>query len=148
LPVVWGCLVTRAIAVASVPLRCDPLASALDEREFDVEAHLPTDLEPALQWHRPELVVVDMPPPAGLALVGHLAARNPPILAVAMAVPDDEDEIVSWIEAGASAYSSVKDSLDDLIGTLHRVIEGEAEASPRAIAALMRKRGAALDLGT
>jgi two-component system, NarL family, nitrate/nitrite response regulator NarL len=58
---------------------------------------------------------------------------------VALGVPDAEDAVLACVEAGAAAFVTVEESVDDLVATVVRLSHGEALASPRVVAALLRR---------
>jgi DNA-binding NarL/FixJ family response regulator len=87
----------------------------------------------------PDVVLLD----AGLPGARDLVSR--PGCTVVVDVGDDENEVVAWVEAGASGYVPREASLDDLAATVERAARGEMHCSPR-IAAYMQQRLSQLSL--
>jgi DNA-binding NarL/FixJ family response regulator len=86
----------------------------------------------------PDLVLIDVALPDGLAAVGRLHRVAPRIRIVALAVAETEAEIIAWAAAGACGYVPRSAALADLIGFLSNIMRGEQTCSTRVAAGLMR----------
>lgn len=68
---------------------------------------------------------------------------GPHVRLVALGVlEDDENEIVSYAEAGVAGYHLRNESLEDLLVLLHKVAAGGSMCSPRVSAILLRRLSA------
>jgi DNA-binding NarL/FixJ family response regulator len=63
----------------------------------------------------------------------------PDVWLVALAVPDADDEIVAWAEAGIAGVLPRDGSFRDLVLMIHSVVRGETVCSPRTAATLLRR---------
>jgi two-component system, NarL family, nitrate/nitrite response regulator NarL len=88
---------------------------------------------------RAEAVLVDASLPDAVASIGRLTTFAPEVHVVALAVPEREDAVLGCIEAGAVAFVTVDESMEDLLDVLNALKKGEARCSPRMVAALMRR---------
>lgn len=68
-----------------------------------------------------------------------LRDRTPGAVVVALAVPNAADDVISWVEAGASAFVTTEASLGELYSTVESAHRGEAHCSPRITAALLER---------
>jgi DNA-binding NarL/FixJ family response regulator len=92
---------------------------------------------------KPTVALVDVAGAAGLACVEMIVHAQIGVSVVALAVKEEEEEIVRCVEAGVAGYVTRDGSLADLIATVESVGRGEALCSPR-IAAMLLRRVAAL----
>jgi two-component system nitrate/nitrite response regulator NarL len=134
--------VTRVLVLAEVGLRREALALSLgsDER-FDVvgvAAGL-EDAVAAVERVGPEIVLVDMPTPAGANAVRTFVAAAPEIKVVVLAVPEVEADVMAVAEAGAAGYVAREGSMDDLVAAVESVARGECLLSPEIAAKLFRR---------
>jgi two-component system nitrate/nitrite response regulator NarL len=130
----------RVFVIAEVELRREALAALLDRErrlEFAGSCSLHTASTPA--HGGADVYLVDVAPPAGPALVRELSATRPDAQAIAVSISDAPDEILAWAEAGITAYTTREETFDDLVETVHGVINGEARCSPHVGAALLRR---------
>ena len=63
----------------------------------------------------------------------------PELPIVALAVPESEDAVLRCVEAGAAAFVTADQSVDDLVGALAALARGEASCSPRMTGVLLRR---------
>lgn len=68
-----------------------------------------------------------------------MAAAAYPAPVVALAVADEDDEVLRWAECGAMAILTEDTSFDDLLGALVSAARGESRCSPRVTAVLLRR---------
>jgi two-component system nitrate/nitrite response regulator NarL len=88
----------------------------------------------------PDVVLLDTPlENAEVALAG-LGA--PARKVVVLGVTEQEADVIAWAEAGATGYVSREASREDLRAALAAAAAGETIASPRMVAALLRRLNA------
>jgi two-component system nitrate/nitrite response regulator NarL len=91
---------------------------------------------------RPDVVLLDVGTPGGLAALRALRQALPDPKIVAIAVSDIEQKVVACSEAGVSGFVSRDGSIQDLVTAIHCAMRNEFLCSPR-IAALLFSRVAA-----
>ena len=91
----------------------------------------------------PAVVLVDRGVTEGVTAVGALLDVSAGTSVVAVAVDEAEDDVLPWIEAGASGYVSRDASLEHLRANVAAVARGETLCSPR-LAAVLADRVASL----
>jgi DNA-binding NarL/FixJ family response regulator len=87
----------------------------------------------------PDIVLLDCAVPEGRDGARLLRAALPSVRLVALGLREEPEDVVAWVEAGASGLVSSDASLDELSNTLLGVARGEAPCSPRVAAALLRR---------
>jgi len=87
----------------------------------------------------PELVLVDMGLPDGLAAIRSIATALPHAKVVSLGVGADDGAVLACAEAGAVGYVPREGSLKDLLAVIASAARGEAICSPRIAAALLRR---------
>jgi two-component system nitrate/nitrite response regulator NarL len=134
--------VTRVLVLAEDGVHREALARSLGRRtRCDVVgvAAGPEDAVAAVERVGPEIVLVDMPTPAGANAVRTLVAAAPEIKVVALAVPEVEADVIAVAEAGAAGYVAREGSMDDLVVAVESVARGECLLSPEIAAKLFRR---------
>jgi two-component system, NarL family, nitrate/nitrite response regulator NarL len=90
--------------------------------------------------HDPDVVLLDT---AIANAEGALAELGAPVQKVViLGVAEREADVIAWAEAGAVGYVSREASRDDLGAALEAAANGETLASPRMVAALLRRLNA------
>jgi len=120
----------------------DGLGDALEARSRVAvvgRAAAVADCMPLVVRTAPDAVLVDASLEDAEATIRELARLPEAPCVVALAVPDTEDSVLACIEAGAVAFVTVDESIDDLVATLLDLARGEAHASPQLTAALLRR---------
>jgi len=92
---------------------------------------------------RPDVVLLDVGTPGGLAALLALRQALPDLKIVAIAVSDTEQEVVACAEAGVSGFVSRDGSIQDLVAAVHCAMRNELVCSPR-IAGMLFRRVAAI----
>jgi two-component system, NarL family, nitrate/nitrite response regulator NarL len=87
----------------------------------------------------PEVVLVDMGLPDGLAAIRSITTALPEAKVVCLGVGEDDRAVLACAEAGAVGYVPREGSLNDLLAVIESVARGEAVCSPRIAAALLRR---------
>jgi DNA-binding NarL/FixJ family response regulator len=86
-----------------------------------------------------QVILLDLKPPEGPAVARQIRDAAPEVWLVALAVPEADDEVVAWAEAGIAGVLPRDGSLGDLVTMIHTVVHGETVCSPRVAAALLRR---------
>jgi two-component system, NarL family, nitrate/nitrite response regulator NarL len=97
------------------------------------------DAGPLLE-EAPDVVLLDTPLANADAALAELGA--PAQKVVVLGVAEQEADVIAWAEAGAAGYVSREGSRDDLSAALEAAAAGETIASPRMVAALLRRLNA------
>jgi two-component system, NarL family, nitrate/nitrite response regulator NarL len=87
----------------------------------------------------PDVVLLDLGMPEGLALVAVIQEHAPHVRVVALAVAEKEYAVLECIEAGAAGYIPRGASLQALVTIVRSVTQGETICSPRMTATLFRR---------
>jgi DNA-binding NarL/FixJ family response regulator len=87
----------------------------------------------------PEIIVIDASLPHGRAAAVRLHDRAPSARLIAFALAETEEEVISWAEAGATAYLPRTTGLTDIIKRLHEIRRGEQACAGRVAAGLLRR---------
>jgi two-component system, NarL family, nitrate/nitrite response regulator NarL len=134
--------VTRVLILAEVGVHRETLAGSLGRNGHCDVVGVAAGVEEAVAAvgeAGPEIVLVDMPTPAGANAVRTLVAAAPEVKVVALAVPEVEPEVIALAEAGASGYVAREGSMDDLVAVVESVARGECILSPDIAAKLFRR---------
>ena len=87
----------------------------------------------------PDIVLVDLVTRHSLEFVQKLVRIAPNTRVVALAVRDEESEIIACAEAGLAGYVTRESSLEELIKALKLAFSGELYCSPKMAASLFRR---------
>jgi two-component system, NarL family, nitrate/nitrite response regulator NarL len=138
----------RVLLVGDVRLYRDLLAEALrDEEHIELAGSASGDVAAiAVGMFEPGVVVVDANSFAVPNGMRALAAALPEAKIVAVGVPDDDEAVVSLLEAGVGGYVTSDQPLAELVAAVEAAANGELQCPPRMSAALA-KRVAALAAG-
>ncbi|HWH95695.1 MAG TPA: response regulator transcription factor [Baekduia sp.] len=128
----------RVVVVAEVRLYRDSLASALrQEPGVDVVAAA-AEVPSELMALAPHIVLYDVSRQGALEVVRGLLGGDSPVKVVAVAISDDERELLAFAEAGVSGYVTCEQSLVDVVAAVRAVAREEMICTPRVAAALLR----------
>ena len=94
-------------------------------------------LDIALEF-RPDIALLDMTMANSCDLARELAVAGGSSKIVALAVPNDDQDIRRYAEAGITAYVLRESSTDDLVDAVKRAAQGECYCPPRIIACILR----------
>jgi two-component system, NarL family, nitrate/nitrite response regulator NarL len=134
--------VVGVLVVADISLYRDGLAQALDYREgihvIGTAASSLQALESVANL-RPEVVLVDVATTSGFAAMRSVGEALPDAKIVALALPDSDDDVVAYAEAGASGCVSRNGTLADVEAVITSVARGEALLSPKVTAGVLRR---------
>jgi DNA-binding NarL/FixJ family response regulator len=87
----------------------------------------------------PDVVLLDMALENSRATARALREALPDTRIVALAVPESEGHVLDCVEAGIAGYLARDGSLEELLATVRRAVNGEAVCSPRIAASLFRR---------
>ena len=93
----------------------------------------------AVRELRPDVVLVNVAMRDGIPLVRALHAASPDVKVVALAVPDDEHDVIAWAEAGAAGFVTAEESFGDLVGVIQGAARGDLPCSPWLAGVLLRR---------
>ena len=90
---------------------------------------------------QPDLVLMDvrMPGMDGLAATAAIKARSPHTSVVIVTLYEEQDDLLRAIRAGAAGYVLKDATRRDLLGTVRRVLTGEAALEPAMAMRLLRR---------
>jgi DNA-binding NarL/FixJ family response regulator len=132
--------VLRLTVAAEIRLYREGLAVALGaESGLDVAGTAST-AEEALAVARdlrPDVALVDVSMRDGLAAIQAISREEIPV--VALAVPQQEPDVLACVEAGAAGYVTREATVADLVAAIESVAQGESLCSPRMVALVLRR---------
>jgi two-component system nitrate/nitrite response regulator NarL len=134
--------VIAVVVVGAIRLYREGLAAALAGRDgFDLRGTA-ADAAGAVSVVRtlqPDIALIDMAMPDGVVVVRAVVAAAPQVKVVAVAVPEEDDDVIECAEAGVSGYVTRDGSVDDVVAMLEAVARDELPCSPRMAATLLRR---------
>lgn len=130
----------RLLVVHEAPLFCKVITAALiQEPDIDIIGTA-TSIEEALkqaEFCDVILVCTTLPDQGALTLTQTISQMETAGKVLIMGLPEAQETIIRYIEAGASGYILQEDSMDELLANIRAIYRGEAMASPQVIAAMM-----------
>lgn len=132
----------KLFIVAPIRLYRDGLAQVLGTQpEIEVvgTAASAADAVALLESLTVDLVLIDRAMPESLDVIRFVGGALPAPRVVALAVEDQDDDVLACAEAGVSAYVSRQGSLDDLLRALTGAVRGELHCSPQVAGTLLRR---------
>ena len=132
----------RVFIIDEVPLISGVMATILQEESDIKVVGCATNLDEAvslLQNGDVALVSTTMPDNSALNLIQSLAKVKSSIKVVAIGLPDSEETILQYVEAGIDGYVLRDDSVDELVQKIRAAHKGEAAISSQVAAALMQR---------
>jgi DNA-binding NarL/FixJ family response regulator len=136
---------TRLVVVASVRLYREGMVTNLERRHGLSVVGAAAGRAEALDLvsaTKPAVVVLDMATECSLELVRVIKNTVPEVKIIAVAVEENDAEIIACAEAGVDGYLRCEGSMDDLTSTITSVTRDELLCSPRVAATLFRRVGA------
>ena len=85
------------------------------------------------------LVSVGLPDQSALELIRNILDTSPYTKVLALGLSENADDVLQYIEAGASGYILKDSSLNDLVKTLQLTRRGEAQVSAKIAGAMMER---------
>jgi len=134
--------IIRVLVVNDFPLMCDVITSVLeDEPDIEVVGSA-TTVEGALkQAHLCDVLLVStrLSNQGALKLLSAMAEAEHPAQVLVLGLAESEQEILRYVEAGASGYVLQDDSVDELLRNVRAVSSGHAIVSPEMAGALVAR---------
>lgn len=94
----------------------------------------------AIETLNPDIVMMDvqMPGMGGIEATGHITARWPEVLVLAVTTLDSHDTVIPMLNAGATGYMLKDSSPDEIVSALRQAHQGTSSLSPRVAAMLVQ----------
>jgi len=130
------------LIVSEIRLYREGLAELLARRDSLCVTGTATQADEALHKAcelNPQAVILDQSLPEGLMLSRALAQVRPDIRVVALGVPESEESVLSFAEAGIAGYVPREGSVQDLVDAVERAVRGELQCSPQLAGAIIRR---------
>jgi two-component system nitrate/nitrite response regulator NarL len=137
----------RILVVSGVCLYRDGLEAMLGRQRTVVAVATAADVAEAVEAAcagaaAPDVVLLDSLGIDVCHAVRSLREAIPGVQVVALTVPNREQELVAYVEAGVAGLVTVEASVKELVATIESAARGEALCSPALAAALMRRLAA------
>ncbi|MEP7305176.1 MAG: response regulator transcription factor [Acidobacteriota bacterium] len=133
---------TRVLIVAANRLYRDGLALLLAQRPGFNVVGATADRDQTVQraaQRDANVVLLDLATPESKRVIYDLKQLISDVPIVALGVPDLEQDVLSWMEAGVAGYVSRDGSLDDLVAAVESAGRGELHCSPKVAGSLVRR---------
>jgi two-component system, NarL family, nitrate/nitrite response regulator NarL len=138
----------RVVVIDDHPMMRDGIAYTLGEEEDFEVAGVGACADDAIalaDTATPDIMLVDINMPGGgLAVLQHLAARNPTIACVVITAKEDRETVGQALRMGARGYVLKGMSGRDLARTLRSIQQGELYITPSLAKVLLMAAGEAL----
>jgi DNA-binding NarL/FixJ family response regulator len=134
--------VIRVFIVAAVRLYRDGLAAMLPRRDGITVVGTSESWSACadeLRALEPDVVLVDMAAADGPGAIREIVNGTDGVKVVALAVSENERDVIAYAEAGVSGYVTRTESIDDLVAAIESATCGQVTCSPRVAAALLRR---------
>lgn len=132
----------QVLLVSDVPLYRDGIARTLaGTRELEIVGTA-GGLEQALELVcclQPDIVLLDMNMPHALELARGIARSTVATRIVALAIKEQDSEVIACAEAGIAGYVPRAGSVRDAVEVIAAVARGEGRCSPRIVGSLLRR---------
>jgi two-component system, NarL family, nitrate/nitrite response regulator NarL len=99
------------------------------------------------QAQRPELVLLDVAFPCGVAAAMRLADELPGTRIIALAIAETEENVLTWAQAGIAGYVPNTASVEALVLLIEQIRRGEQPCPTRIVGSLLRRIGASERVG-
>jgi DNA-binding NarL/FixJ family response regulator len=102
--------------------------------DFEIVAEAGDGLEAirAVEKHHPDLLLLDlsMPRMSGISVIKDIKSRFPETKILALTIHESEDYILESFHSGLDGYCLKDANYSELLGAIHRVLEGKTYLSP------------------
>jgi len=132
----------QVLLVSDVPLYRDGIARTLAGTHELAMVGAASCREQALELVcclQPDVVLLDMNMPRALDLAREIAQSTVATRIVALAIKEEDSEVIACAEAGIVAYVPRGYSVREAIAVISAVARGEAHCSPRIAGSLLRR---------
>jgi len=133
------------LIVSDVRLYREGLAQMVASEEQIASVGMAATAEEALSAvHEldPAVILVNVAMRDGIPLVRALHRMREAVKVVALAVPDDEQDVIAWAEAGAAGFVTAEQSFAELVAVIEGTARGDLPCSPWLAGVLLRRVGA------
>jgi|SRR5688572_2609004 len=133
---------TQVLLVSDQPLYRDGVARTLGEEQEIAVVAAASCAEQALELVcllEPEIVLLDMGMPHAIDVARQIAQSTQRSRVVALAIREEDSEVIACAEAGVAGYVPRNGSVRDAIDVILAVARGEARCSPRIVGTLLRR---------
>jgi len=132
----------RLLVVHEARVFCKVITAALrQESDIQVVGSATTESDALRQIALCDMALIcaTLPDEGALSLIRSLRKSDAEVKVLVMGLPQSQEAILQYIEAGADGYILQDDSMRELLKNIRSVHRGEALASPQVIAALMAR---------
>lgn len=132
----------RVLIVNEIDLLCNVLSTVLqDEPDMDVIGFANTAEEAVKLARDADVILVNTRPAGGIALelMRSIGRAEVPAKIIALGLADSPEQVVRFIQEGASGYVLEDHSVDELLERIREVHNGQMNMSPRIAAAVMAR---------
>jgi two-component system nitrate/nitrite response regulator NarL len=132
----------RVVFAINNKLYCDGVAFYLKDRsEFVVQASVYSvpELLSTIERQIPAVVVMDTTMADAIVALGTILKSWPEIRVVAIALADEDADVLRWAEAGAAGLLTRDNPLEQLVDSIMAASRGEVSCSSRVAATLVRR---------
>ena len=132
----------RVLFISDVRFLREGLPEILDKQSELAIAWVAQDQNQALELIlavHPDAVLLDTALPSGFDTVASILAAAPHIPIIALAMAEEEHEILTWAEAGIAGFVLRSASVSDIIRTVSLAVRGEQICSARVAGSMIRR---------
>ena len=132
----------EVLLVSDVPLYRDAIAHTLDGTRELAIVGTAGSREQALELVcclQPDVVLLDVNMPLAFDLAREIARSTVATRIVALAIQEEDSQVIACAEAGIAGYVPRTGSVRDVIDVISAVARGEAHCSPRIVGSLLRR---------
>lgn len=132
----------RVLIASDLQLFCEGLRvllAAVPELEVVGSVARAVDLPDTIPTLHPDVVVLDQAMPGAQELVRGLSGMPQACRVVALGVPDQDEQLLAWAEAGAAGFVPRDGSVESLCQTIASAARGELTCSARVAGTLLKR---------
>lgn len=132
----------RLLVVHETRVLCKVIMAALrQESDIQTVGSATTEDEAVSQAGMCDMILVcaTLPDGGALSLTRNIRKSGTAVKVLVMGLPESEEAILQYIEAGADGYVLQDDSMHELLKNIRAIHRGEALVSPQMVAALMTR---------
>ena len=131
----------KIIVFSAIKIYCEGLSRILSSQDdievVDANNNLDNAV-PTLEQLMPHMILLDMTMPHSCGFAKQVGQLFPQIKIVAIAVPENEQNIIECAEAGISGYVARETTIDELINTVISTDKGEFCCPPQIAVAVFK----------